>query len=60
MAVHGDLDRLEVWAITNHTKFNKSKCCILYLALSNLGCTNWRIRGCKAALQKDLFVLLTS
>ena len=34
-ALHGELDRLESWAMTNHVKFNKSKYWILHLDRGN-------------------------
>jgi len=41
-----DFHELEGWAITNHAKFNKSKCQILHLRQGNPGYMHrWGTRG---------------
>ena len=39
-----DLDELVSWAVTNHMKFNKSKCWILHLGRDSPGYT-YRLGG---------------
>lgn len=48
-----DLDKLEGWTITNHTKFHRGKCQILHLgwarSTDRLGIRGWRAVPWKGA-----------
>lgn len=39
-ALQRDVDKLEVWTITSHMKYNKGKYHILHLSWGNSGCTD--------------------
>lgn len=59
MALQRDLDRLEGWTITNHMKFSKIKCQILYLGQGSPG-SIYRLRDERLEsipMKRDLGVL---
>lgn len=56
-----NLDKLDVWAITNHRSFNNSKCWTLHLEWGNPDymCRLGNKRLERGSVEKDLGVLAT-